>query len=278
MMSLRAVLLLLAVAACRERPDRLAARRADTALPVSAPSNAPAPRIEPAPAPSVEPPSAERAALALVEAWSAALDGHHVERLPPLYAESVRFYGRRLSRDAVVAAKTSALSKQTRFRQQLVTTPNLERAGTDTLNVTFVKRSGEPDEQRDVPAKLVLALAPTGTWQIIEEADAPSETPSSCQDQASQLVNALPEVQRAVRDAQTAADASGGRARFGGIGPIEEPSGAFSASLGIHTDERFETYVAYEVDRQGRLSVAVFGSELTLSPASLRSVAKACKR
>lgn len=99
-----------------------------------------------------------------------------------------------------------------------------------------------------------------------------------CCDRLSRASRALPEVQRALRDAQAAAHQSRGRGRFAGIGPTDDPAGGFSASYGIHTDERFETYVAYEVDAKGHLHVTVLGSELLLTPATERAIAKACQR
>jgi hypothetical protein len=46
--------------------------------------------------------------------------------------------------------------------------------------------------------------------------------------------------------------------------------------MGIHTDERYEEYVVYSVDRAGRLRVTVFGEDVRVRRADLLDVERAC--
>jgi hypothetical protein len=98
---------------------------------------------------------------------------------------------------------------------------------------------------------------------------------TGCEDVAGRVVNRLPSVMRAVRDAEEAARESDGSAHFGGIGPIEDEKG-FAAGLGVHTPERYEARVWYSVDRRGQLTVTVDGEDTRVPADALRAVARAC--
>jgi hypothetical protein len=87
----------------------------------------------------------------------------------------------------------------------------------------------------------------------------------------------LPEVKRAISDAQKGVDESDGRANLGGVGPMEDESG-FTAGLGVHTAERFEARVWYSVDWAGHLTVTVDGDDLNVPGETVRAVERACKR
>jgi hypothetical protein len=192
----------------------------------------------------------------------------------------LRFYGRTLVKAAAISAKAAAFRKQPAFRQQILGPISSSRAGDGTVTATFTKRSGENGKLNETTAKLVLRFD-GGTWVVVEEADAsiaPAAAASGCEEQVAEVVNALPAVKRAVAEAQAAADKSGGHASFGGIGPNDDEDGGFSASMGLHTEERFEAVVSYSVDGKGRLSVSAGGAELELPAATLRSVERACRR
>jgi hypothetical protein len=127
----------------------------------------------------------------------------------------------------------------------------------------------------------VLRVGDGGTWLVVEEADAslePGASTGSCEEIVAEVVNVLPAVKRAVAEAQAVADESGGHTRFGGMGPNDDEDGGFSASIGLHTDDRFEALVRYSVDGKGRLTVTAGGAELELPAATLRSVERACRR
>ena len=225
--------------------------------------------------------ASEEAAVVVVRAWNDALDRHDLPKLATLYADPVRFYGRMLPMAAVVSAKEAAFRKQPTFRQQILGPISSSGAGDGTLTATFTKRSGENGKLSEVSAKLVLRLGDRGTWVVVEEADAsiaPAASAGSCEEIVAEAVNVLPAVKRAVAEAQALADKSGGQARFGGMGPNEDEDGGFSASMGLHTDERFEALVRYSVDGKGRLTVSAGGTELELPAATLRSVERACRR
>lgn len=223
----------------------------------------------------------EDPAAAAVLAWSNALDRHDLATLATLYADPLRFYGRTLTKAAVVGAKAAAFRKQPTFRQQIIGPIVSTRADDGTLTATFTKQSGDDGKLSQVAAKLVLRLGDGGTWMVVEEADAssvPAAAVGGCEEKVAEVVNALPEVKRAVADGQAAADKSRGRATFGGMGPNDDGDGGFTVSMGLHTEERFETLVTYSVDGKGRLTVFAGGPELELPAATLRSVERACRR
>jgi hypothetical protein len=87
----------------------------------------------------------------------------------------------------------------------------------------------------------------------------------------------MPEIKKATARAMGDARASGGRARFGGVGPIDDPGDGFTVGIGTHTDERFEAAAWYSVDGSGHLSVTVLGADLLLDADVLRRVARACR-
>jgi hypothetical protein len=132
----------------------------------------------------------------------------------------------------------------------------------------------------DVRATLVFILQPAGLRIAVESDETTDRARASarlarCESVAVEVVNGLPEVAREVADAEKAAAASDGSARFGGIGPIEEEDG-FSAGIGIHTDERFEGTVWYRVDASGQLEVTTMGEDLRVPRAAVERVRKAC--
>jgi hypothetical protein len=107
-----------------------------------------------------------------VQAWSDALDGHHLDALPGLYADRVRFYGRWLPRSAVVAAKRAAFASTTTFRQEIVGEIAITfTEHDDTVRADFVKRSGASGKAHDVRARLGLQKSDAGGLVVAEETD-----------------------------------------------------------------------------------------------------------
>jgi hypothetical protein len=100
---------------------------------------------------------------------------------------------------------------------------------------------------------------------------------SACEAAAARAVNALPEIKKATARAMDDARASGGRAHFGGVGPIDDPDDGFTVGIGTHTNERFEAAAWYSVDGSGHLSVTVLGADLLLDADVLRRVERACR-
>lgn len=268
------LLVVLALAACR---------RKERALPGPKPSASPAVIAS---APSEPVPSGSRLPFAnederanqIIRAWNEALNRHDADGLAGLYGETVRFYGRTLSRKAVVAAKRAAFAKQPAFFQELIGIPEFSRTQDEALTASILKRSGEGDKWEVVSAKLVLSLGDAGAFVIIAETDEPSSRREElgrgdCLTTAVEAVNALPEVERAVAAAMATAD--GEKARFGGLGPYDDEKGGVFGGLGIHTDERFEEQISYHVQK-GVLWVSVLGDEVTIPQDALRKVKRAC--
>jgi hypothetical protein len=212
--------------------------------------------------------------------WSSALDRHDVAALAPLYAARVQYYGRTLTRDAVLDAKRAALAAAGDFHQSVVGRVDASPESVGRVALTFTKRSGSGGKTSDVSAKLVLGKE-AENFAIVEETDSVTESRkqggASCEEAASAAVEALPKVKSVIDELLKAAEASGDTAHFGGIGPIEDADG-FTASLGLHTEDRFEARIAYTVDRKGHLGVVVDGEPQPIPAPTLRAVERACKR
>jgi hypothetical protein len=238
-----------------------------------------------APSASATPPPRspeEEAAIKTVRVWSDSLDHHDLEKLGVLYASTVRFYGSPRSKAAVIAAKRAAFAKQPGFRQELIGDISLERKPDGAVHASFVKKVGPPEKWFVIGARLVLTPN-AGGYFVSEEADEETTkidrgSPEGCEGIAAEVALSLPAVQKVIEEAQKDADATDGGASFGGFGPQEDGDGSFSASMGLHYDDHFEPRFGYSVDKKGRLTVFAGGSDLTVPPEGLRTVASACRR
>jgi hypothetical protein len=243
---------------------------------VAAASAAPAPIV------SAAATSPEASARALAAAWTKALNAADTQALGPLYADRVQFYGREMSNGAVVAAKARALASAKTYQQSIVGEVAVEPAGDGSLVLHFDKRSGPAGRLRDVRAKLVVIRGDGGALVIHEETDEPSEkraaskNRAACHEIAERAVSSLPQVKRALADIERDVAASGGRARSGGIGPLDEDDGGFSGGYGVHTDQRYEARVWYAVDAHGKLSVTILADDIPVPPDTQRKVHEAC--
>jgi hypothetical protein len=226
-----------------------------------------------------------------VLAWSDALDKHDASALGRLYGDPVRFYGNGLSRSAVLHAKEGALGRDSTFHQTIVGDIEVTPGEGGSATATFLKRSGSRGRLRDVHARLVFQRVDGGAPVIVEETDDVTEharasaekrshdDSSDFEAEAAKVVNDLPEVKRTVAGLMKAADESHGRARFGGFGPNPEAEdGRLVVGIGIHTDERFQGAIWYEVDLTGHLSVTVDGEDVPVRPDALRAVERACSQ
>jgi hypothetical protein len=218
----------------------------------------------------------------LVGAWNDALNHHDTKALEALYADRVSFYGQRRTKAEVIRAKQAAFQAEPDFQQQIPGFIDVTRGVGDYSVARFSKRSGQPDHLRETEAKLVVGRGDGGPLRIFEEADqaAAGKQQAACDATAAEVVNALPEVKRRLREAWARVDASNGKLRAGGIGPqdLDSPD-EFSASIGIHSDESFETVIWYRVDREGRITVGLEDQgTIDLPPAALRRVARDCRR
>jgi hypothetical protein len=216
-----------------------------------------------------------------VGAWSDAIDRHDCGALEAFYADEVGFYGQRLAKAAVVRAQQAVLDKNPTFHQRVPGFIDVSREE-DYLIARFSLHSGASNDLRDTDVRLVLRRGDGGPLLIVEEADeaAATKQQETCEAIAAEVVNALPQVKRRIADAWARVDASGDQLRFGGIGPqhVEIPDGFF-ASIGIHSDEAFETVVSYEVDRDGHLTVSIANeAPPVVSGRALGRVARACRR
>lgn len=213
-------------------------------------------------------PDPEARAKEIVTKWSDALDKHDLEALRTVYADRVQFYTKSMTRDAVLEAKKKAFAATPSFRQSIG--PITLVRDKETYTARFQKRSGG-DKQSEVEARIVVT-----NGQIIVESDLPTTTPhraKSCEDVAGELVASLPSVQKLAADEQKSTTTN-----WGGLGPIEEEGGGFTASLGEHSPERYLGLVWYTVTKDGDLTATVLGEDVTFSAADLAKVKAACKK
>ncbi len=218
----------------------------------------------------------------VVQAWNDALDKHDVDALRHVYAERVHLYGKDLARAAVLDEKRAALGRSPGFHQSIAGPIALSPSRGGAMEARFEKSSGEPPRVSTVHARLVLTPGDPGRPVIAEESDESSdgrkpEPVDRCKEVAARVVNALPQVERAMHAAQVAVDRADGAATVGGMMPVDDDDG-FEAELGIHTGERFEPSVSYGVDRAGRLTVTVADEDVAPPPDAREAVKQACKR
>lgn len=246
---------------CKREPERAAPTEASAAPVVVAPSGVPAAKPVIA---TVDPLTRARA---VVSAWDAALNRHDAPALVPLYAASVSFYGRTTPREDLIRAKQKALARTPDYTQS-ISNLTLSNEADGAVKVSFTKRSGARNAQRDVDAS--LRLLPSGDGFLIDsESDAPTDARSdndkNCMEVALDAAYSLPEVVRFFKEAP--ADA-----RPGGVTFTEEQNRG-SAALGFHHDDRFEAVFSIEVDA-GRLNVSQYGDVVPV-PNGLQSRVRA---
>jgi hypothetical protein len=249
--------------------------------------------------------------LSQVTAWNQALDRHDVAALAGLYAQDACFYGQRMSKSAILESKRRALSADGSFTQQIVSPIQVVAVVSgESAIATFVKRSGDPGHLRDVRARLFLKnfaidyARPDAQWSIVgENEEGPASKPaldrcesevahsirnvpeadSRCDDAASEVFNALPEVKRAMArlwDDYNARVKKEPSIAVGGFGPQDNGDGSFTVARGMHTEERFEDVASYHVDRTtGAFEVSIAGEDDPhIDAPYLQKVQAACKR
>jgi ketosteroid isomerase-like protein len=260
----------------------------------SAPTGGPAsPTTASAPTSSVPSPARSNPAdddvLRVVRAWSDALDRHDVDALAGLYEDYVRFYGSDtpVSRSTVLGMKRSALGPGSTFRQEIVGEITVVHDQDGGSTARFVKRSGPAGAMREVRAYLVLRRRPDGQFVIWTENDEPTDAAAktrsaweeACEATAARVVDERPAVKTFEESAQRAADASHGRARFGGIGPVEGDDDSFGVGIGFHTDDRYEGHVWYSVGRKtGEVKLTVDGIDVDVGDVGRAAVRRVCRR
>jgi hypothetical protein len=276
----RCILLAVMLAACSRNSSPASGQAASTST--VAPASTPPPIATGAPQ-----------FLARLNAWNDALDSHNVPGLEALYFDDVCYYGRVVAVDALLKQKKDSLGAGSTFRQHVVGDVKAGGAQDGFVVVRFTKRSGPAARLRDTPARLVLRQDLDGKeLRILEEADdsdpgggatadACAQTAWSavlqerCEDTASRAVNAIPRVKQVV---DALLEASTDDRALGGFGAQDNGDGTFSASIGVHTRDRFEGHVDYTVDRgTGHLAVRIDGTDVTVPEEVQQELATACK-
>lgn len=222
---------------------------------------------------STRPVDASDQARSTVLKWCDALDRHDLAALESVYAPTIDLYGNTVARAAAIDAKKRAFAAAPTFRQSIVGSIALTPDG-EAWVATFTKRSGPAASQKDASAKVVVA-----SGAVTVETDAPSEkkaaAESSCESVAGKAVQDLPQVKKLLDDTKKAL---GKDEHLGGMGPDPEPGGGFSASIGVHHPDRFESQVVYAVDAKGKLTVMVVGEDVAVPPEAAERLAKACAK
>ena len=213
--------------------------------------------------------------------WGKAVDRHDADALEGFYADEVGYYGRRRSNAAVILAKKADWKAEPGFQFQIPGYIDVRIDG-DTITSIFFMRSGKPNALREGNLRLVLRRSDGGSPRIVEENEEVdvAKRREICEEIAAQVVYSLPAVKRQVARAEARVDASGGKLRFGGIGPQDDNSpDGFFVTFGISSDEAIESIVQYAVDHDGLLTVAIPPEPPpNIPPNALRKVAIACRR
>lgn len=268
--------LLLATSACRREETPVPKAKPKPVAAASSAPNAPAPSASEKATPLS--PEAE-GAWKTVRAWSDALDRHDLEKLGELYAGTVRFYGRDLSKNAVIAAKRAAFAKKPGFRQMIIGEISLSLS-LGVFTASFTKKAGPDDEFLVNSAKLGIK-EDAGKFLIVEETDEESvqkelSARAACMTKVHDVVGALPDVQFAEKVALEEIEESDGGWTMSGIGPNDDGEGGFDAEVGIRTEVNIDTRYRYSVDRKGRLTVSTKGGPVDIPREALQAVARVC--
>lgn len=262
-----------------------ACRREETPVPKAKPQPVAAASSTPSvPAPSGSDktpalsPEAENA-VRTVRAWSDALDRHDLEKLGELYAGTVRFYGRDLSKNAVIAAKRAAFTKEPGFRQMIIGEIALS-LNLEVFTASFHKKAGPDDDFLVNGAKLRIK-ADAGKFLIVEETDEESMRKelvahAACLKKVDEVLTTLPDVKFAEKVALSEIEKSDGGWSMGGIGPNDDGNGGFEAEVGIRTEVNVDTRYRYSVDRKGHLTVSTRGGPVEVPREALQAVARVC--
>jgi hypothetical protein len=221
------------------------------------------------------PPKApDRPAERVLLAWNAALDARDADKLAPLYAPRVIFYGIPKAAKDVLRAKRTAFAKAPDFRQSL---DNVRiTSAPNGFEVRFDKRSGS-GKGSVVPARLFLE-AKGDRLLIAEESDAITDErlnepePANCGDAALGALNKHPDVVREFeRVAREYPELTTGGVTY------EETDHSVNAALGVFHPDHFEPYFWIEaVNGQLTVQSAVTTEPLRFSKAELTRVRKAC--
>ena len=208
-----------------------------------------------------------------------------------------------MSRAEVVAAKRAALGPQSTFHQEIVGDISIWPQADGGVIALFTKRSGPKDHLHEVGAKLAL-LAPgdAGSFEIVEEADAPqladSDKRDACEAEAERasaapyspgapsadaceatvngVVRSLPLVKAFYAEARAAVEAG---AIVESTLPEDDGDGRLTAAIGFHDPDRFEPRIVYVVNvKTGTLEVSVDGQDTAPPNEAAKAVAAACKR
>jgi len=217
----------------------------------------------------------------LLREWTRALNEADLNALRRLYADRVRFYGVPLGREQVLEQKRQALSNARTFQQTVLDTPNSARKG-EVTRISFHKRSGPTDAQRDTLATLVLDNGPP--LLIREETDAatekshgarsrPSQVPTDCPSAVWLLIDSTAEARRLYEqiDSNLKSFTAGQNLNPGGLGPFmpsETGDGSYELALGVHHPERFEAYGWFTVHPGGKITISSGTLELLDAPVS----------
>lgn len=207
--------------------------------------------------------------IALVRAWSEALDRHDLVTLEKLYADEVFFYSAKRSRADVMKAKASALGPGSTFHQTIVGTIEISDGG---QRATFTKRSGTGPKLASSKAVLVFGGKPL---RITEERDA-VKPKGSCDEVASRIVWAHPQTKKILAGLEKELAKHPNR-HLGGMGDATLDDGVTSGTIGVHHPDRFESIVFYTVeDGVLRISSASDDDAFPIKPAEAAEIKAAC--
>jgi len=207
-------------------------------------------------------------------AWNAGLDRRDPDKLAPLYAPKVLFYGAWKSAEDVIKLKKGAFTQTPDYRQRI---ENVHIAkGPKGYVIRFDKYSS-PKLDEKVPARLVLESA-GDQLLIVQETDAVTDRrlrrpePATCAEASFGAVTAHPtivsDIKRVAREYP--------EARPSGLVHDDE-AGKFDAAWGYMLPERFDPRYWLELESgQLRARNAYTGEELAFGAEVHERIRAAC--
>jgi hypothetical protein len=106
----------------------------------------------------------------LTESWTASLNLKNASIMKSFYADSVLYYGDKISREDVVKRQQDYFAANADYRQKLAEYLSEEQQPDGTWRVRITKQVTSGGKTADYPASLVFANK-NGIWKIISESD-----------------------------------------------------------------------------------------------------------
>ena len=206
----------------------------------------------------------QREALALIAAWSNALDHKDRAALDKVYADGVLFYGVPRERSEVTRWHTAGASLA--YRHSIARTLISE----DGRHATFDEQDTHGPQWREWKAELGLDGRPLRITEVID----PPPAHGTCEEVVNTIVWSHSQTKAAVEDLKKTLDATPdlyfGQIRYAGM-QDHTPYG----EIGTHSPASFNGVIRYRVE-QGLLYIRQYPNDFFIDPADAEKVKATC--